>query len=111
MTAPYLVLAVITLASTLPSAYFSARELRNPDAEARRVGRYLVVRSVALVLVAVVPLVHHSVGWLAAVAVAMIIVQASDAVLGLARKQTRFVIGPAVTAAATVAALLWLLHG
>jgi hypothetical protein len=103
------VLAVVTLASTLPSAYFSARELRNPDAEARRVARYLVVRSAALLLVAVVPLVHYSIGWLAAVAVAMTIVQASDAALGLARRNARFVIGPAVTAAATLGALWWVL--
>ena len=107
--APYLVLAVITLLSTLPSAWFSGLELRHPEAETRQVARYLMVRSLALLVVAVVPLVHRSAGWLVAVAVAMVLVQASDAVLGALRRKPMLVVGPAVTAVATVAALGWML--
>ena len=109
MSVPYLVLAVVTLLSTVPSLIFSAAELKHRDPEVRRVARYLTVRSGALLLVAVAPLVYPSVGWLAAVAVTMTIVQAGDAVLGLIRRQVVYIVGPAVTALATVAALAWLL--
>lgn len=110
MTAQYLVLAVLTLLSTVPSTFFSARELRNPHPETVRVARYLTVRSGALSLAAVVALVFVSPGWLLALAVIMALVQAADAVLAvLGRLKPVMVLGPIVAAVALVAAIAWLL--
>ncbi|ACZ23627.1 hypothetical protein Sked_37440 [Sanguibacter keddieii DSM 10542] len=72
---------------------------------------YALSRSVALVLVAVVAPVAGSVGFLAAVAVVMVVVQAGDSVVG-AKVRDRFkTFGPAATAAANLAALVWMLAG
>lgn len=110
MTAQYLVLAVLTLLSTVPSTFFSARELRNPHPETVRVARYLTVRSGALSLASVVALVFVSPGWLLALAVIMALVQAADAVLAvLGRLKPVMVLGPIVAAVALVAAIAWLL--
>lgn len=109
MSGPYLVLAIVTALSTLPSAYFSGKEVRHADAAVRQVARYLMVRSVALIVVALVALVHQSNGWLAAVAVAMIVVQTSDAFLGAAQRRTLLVVGPGVTALTLAVTLVWLL--
>ena len=109
MTAARLSLTLLTLASAAVSLVFSVRALRQPDPQRLMVAHYTVARSVALFAVAVVPLFVALDGWLIAVAVAMIVVQALDAVVGIARRDPVFTIGPAVTAAANGAVLVWFL--
>lgn len=105
---PYLVLAIVTLISTLPSLYFSAVEMRSPEHTTRVVARYTTARSAALLVLAVVPLLGRHDGWLLAVALAMIIVQAVDGCIGTARRLVMFAVGPFATAAANTAAVAWL---
>jgi len=109
MTAAYLVLAIITVISAIPSLYFSSVEVRNPQRAAREIAWYTTARSAALLVLAVVPLCGRFDGWLLAVAVAMIIVQALDGAIGLTRGKPLHVIGPFITVVVHVAALIWFL--
>ncbi|GAA5153491.1 hypothetical protein GCM10025768_23230 [Microbacterium pseudoresistens] len=107
MSVPYLVLAIVTLISTVPSLYFSAAEIRSDDPAVRRVAWYTTARSAALFVLAVVALCGRFDGWLLAIAVAMIIVQAADGVIALRGGKAVMYIGPFATAAVTAAALVW----
>ncbi len=107
MDAPYLVLAIITLISTIPSLFFAAAEMRSRKPTTRVVARYTTARSAALLVLAVVPLFGQNDGWLLAIAAAMIIVQVVDGFIGTARRKPLLVIGPFVAAAANLAALIW----
>lgn len=107
MTAAYLVLAIITVISAIPSLYFSAVEVRNPQREAREIAWYTTARSTALLVLAIVPLFGRFDGWLLAIAIAMIIVQAVDGVIGLTRGKPLHVIGPFVTVVVHLAVLIW----
>ncbi|PWB92782.1 hypothetical protein C5689_16640 [Methylosinus sporium] len=69
---------------------------------------YACARSVALALVSLVPFVTGSAPWLAATACAMIVVQACDAAIGVTIEDRMKTFGPAGTALANLAALIWL---
>ncbi|MEP6761941.1 MAG: hypothetical protein ABJA93_11345 [Sporichthyaceae bacterium] len=71
---------------------------------------YALARSLALVTVAIVPIAGERREWLLAAAVAMILVQALDAVIGRRIHDTLKTIGPAVTAAVNLALLAWYLR-
>lgn len=115
MSAPYPVLAIITLISSAPSLFFSAVEIRSGDARKRVVAQYTTARSLALFVLALVPLFLHDDGWLLAIATAMLIVQAIDGVIALRARAAGLgtalvnIIGPFATAVASAAALWWFL--
>jgi hypothetical protein len=106
MDVPYIALAAITVISTIPSLFYSAVELRNPDAGARLIARYTTARSLALFLVALVPFFGHFEGWLLAIATAMVIVQVVDTVIGIPRRSIMMIAGPAVIAVLNLVALI-----
>lgn len=102
--------AVITLASALTSLGFSVAAVRAADAPGLTNARYAMSRSVALAIVSVVAIAYQSVPWLAAVAVAMVLVQAGDALVGRMERDAVKTVGPAATAVLNLAALLWMLQ-
>lgn len=70
---------------------------------------YALARSTAILVAAVIGLFSFSAAYVTAMALVMIIVQALDTVVGV-RIHDRFkTVGPAITAAANAAALIWLL--
>ena len=109
MSVAFWVTAAITLVSAGVSFGFSVAAVRRGSGEARTSALYTLARSAALLVVALVALFTHSYGVVVAVAGAMIIVQAVDAVIGILTKNRAATIGPVVLAALNAAALLWLL--
>ena len=81
--------------------------LRDPTSPGRTNAMYAFSRSVALAVTAAVVLFTHSSSWLRAVALAMVIVQASDAIVGATLRDRLKTVGPAFTAATSLAALLY----
>lgn len=78
--------------------------------EAERTGSmYAFARSLALLTVAVIAVFAGSIAFLAAIAVAMIVVQIADAVIGMQLRNRLKTIGPAMTAAVNAGVLIWLL--
>lgn len=106
MGAAYWVCAVVTLVSALTSAGFSVAACRDPRAGGHVPALYALSRSIAALVLAVVPLVHQSVEWLAAAAVAMILVQAGDVVVGRVQRDAMKTFGPAALAVLNLAALV-----
>jgi hypothetical protein len=96
------------------TAVSAAMSLGYSIAAARAVGRggppearYAVARSVALMVISVVPLLVERHDWLVSAAVAMILVQASDALVGVGIRDRLKTFGPAVAALTNLAVLLW----
>ena len=83
--------------------------MRSPEGPGRTNALYAFSRSLALA-VAVVVLFARSEDWLKAVAVAMTIVQAGDAVIGVQIRDRLKTVGPALTAAGNLAALVNLMR-
>ena len=104
----YLLLAILTLASASVSLFYAVKSVLDAagDPERGSLARYAGARSVALFLVALVPLFGRFDGWLLAVAFAMIVVQAIDAVIGIPQRKVALVVGPAVTAVLNLGALI-----
>lgn len=111
MDAAYLTLAILTLVSATPSLGYAVLSVREAagDHERTVVALYAATRSVALFVIALVPLVHRNDGWLTAAAVAMIIVQGLDVLVGVRRRQAAMIAGPAVLSLAVLVALLFFL--
>jgi hypothetical protein len=108
MPLSFWVCAVVTVISAVVSLGYSiAGLIRASDAD-RTASMYACARSVALAGVAVVALFAGSTPFLVAIAIAMVIVQAADAVVGGVTRDRLKTIGPAATAAANLAALMWL---
>jgi hypothetical protein len=108
MTIPFLLCASITAISAAISLGFSIAATFTAVADVRVAARYACARSVALALVSVIPFVTGSTPWLAAIACAMTIVQACDAAIGVTIGDRMKTFGPAGTALANLAALVWL---
>ncbi len=70
---------------------------------------YTLARSSALLAAAGVAFFTGSIAFVAAVAIAMVIVQAVDAGIGLATRNRMATIGPSLAALINLAALVWLL--
>jgi len=111
MSAAFWVCASVTAISSYVSLGYSIAGLRGATAETRVGFAYALARSVALAVAATVALFVGSSDYLVAVAVAMVIVQAADAVVGARFGDRVTTYGPAATAAANAAALVWLLAG
>jgi hypothetical protein len=99
----------ITAISAYVSLGYSVVGLRDATAEAKVGYMYALARSGALAAAATVALVTSSIGFVAAVAVVMIVVQGADAIVGTRIHDRLKTYGPAATAAANAAALVWLL--
>lgn len=111
MVTSFVVCAAITAISAFVSLGFSLAAIPHTVGNTRSLAFYACARSAALAAVAVVPFVNASVGWLEAVATAMIVVQGCDAIIGAASRDRMKTLGPAGTAVANFAALVWLLSG
>lgn len=109
MNIAYWACAGLTLISAAVSFGYSLAGLRAFGADARTPSLYALARSVALLVAAVAALFSGSVAFVAAVAIAMIIVQAIDAVIGGMIHDRLKTLGPAFTALLNLAALLWML--
>lgn len=111
MPLAFWICAAVTAISAAVSFGYSVAGLRGSDPGSRTPSQYAVARSLALVVVAAIAPFTGSVAFLTAVAVAaaMVIVQAADAVVGALRGDRFRTFGPAATAAGNLGALVWLL--
>ncbi len=99
----------ITAISALVSLGYSIAGLREADSAARTGSMYAFARSLALATVAVVAPLTGAAPFVVATAVAMVIVQAADAVIGAINRDRLKTFGPAGTAAVNLCTLVWLL--
>ncbi|UYM06277.1 hypothetical protein [Solicola gregarius] len=99
--------AVTAISAAVSLGYSIAGLVAAGDAD-RTASMYASARSAALAVVAVAAIFVGSVPFLAAVAVAMVLVQAADTVVGRLIRDRLKTIGPAATAAANLAASIWL---
>ena len=109
MSLPFLVCAAITVVSSLVSLGYSVAALLGASAGEVALARYAASRSVALAAICAVPLMTGSAGQLALAAGAMTIVQALDALIGFRAGDPMKTWGPAATATANLAAVIWML--
>lgn len=107
---PFYVCAFITAISALVSLGFSVASVLKSSGETRTSGLYTCARSFAFVVISIVPFVTGSRTWLSAVATGIILLQAADALVGITIRDTIKTFGPAGTAIANLAALVWLLN-
>jgi hypothetical protein len=105
MTLPFIICAFITAISAIVSLGFSMAASFSNQGEAQTMALYGSARSLALVIVAVVPFFTASTAWLLAVASGMTIVQACDAAIGLRIKDRMKTIGPVAIALLNAAAM------
>ena len=109
MSLAYWVSSAITVMSSLVSLGYAIASLMAAQREKREGFMYAFARSLALAAVAVIaPLALGEPG-LIAVAIAMIIVQSADAIIGGIIRDRIKTVGPAATAVANLAALMWVL--
>ena len=109
MTAPFLVCAAVTALSAVISLGFSIAAVSGTTGSARTLALYACARSLALTLISLGAFLTGSGPWLHAAAVAMIVVQGCDAVIGVTIGDRMKTFGPAGTALANLAALAWFL--
>ena len=111
MSAAYWSCAGVTVVSALVSLGYATAAVRGsaPGDPARTSSMYAFVRSLALGAVAVVVMLAQSVPALAVTALAMVLVQAGDAVVGAVIRDRLKTAGPATTAMANAVVLIWLL--
>jgi hypothetical protein len=110
MSAAFWVCAVVTVISAFVSLGYSITALTGSDPPARTSSMYASARSLALALTAVVALFVQSNTFLEAIALAMVLVQALDAIIGVRIHDRLKTIGPAATSLANAVALIWLLQ-
>lgn len=110
MSSGFWLCAAITVVSAVVSLGYSVAAVRGPGRSEPTEALYAFSRSSALAVAAVVVLFVRSEDWLRAVAVAMIIVQAGDAVIGARIGDRLKTVGPALTALANLAALVNLMR-
>lgn len=107
MQIEFWVCALITAVSAGVSFSYALSGWREAGPAGRTASMYAFSRSLALLVVALAALPARSTPFLAAIALAMIVVQAADAVGGSVEKDRLKTLGPAATAAANAAALAW----
>lgn len=106
MSTSYWICATITAVSAFVSLGYSLVALRSPDGVAATNAMYAFTRSFALAIGATVVLFTQSASWLRAIALAMVLVQAGDAVIGAQLRDRLKTGGPALTAVANLIALV-----
>jgi hypothetical protein len=109
VTVAYWFCAVVSLVSAAVSFGFSLAALRGRTGGEQTAGLYAFSRSIALLAVAVISLFTGSSLFVIAVAVAMVIVQAFDAAVGVTLRDRAKTAGPVVVGAVNLVALAWLL--
>lgn len=109
MTTPFILCATITAISAMISFGYSVAAVFSSSGQQRTMALYTCARSIAFVVVSAVPLLTGSLQWLEAAAVGMVIVQACDAAVGVILMDKVKMFGPAGTAIANLAALVWLI--
>jgi hypothetical protein len=102
------VCAAITATSAFVSLGFAVAAAISSRREARPPASYALSRSVALAAVSVVVLATRTYSALVVVALAMVIVQALDAVVGVTIRDPMKTAGPAALALVNLSALIWL---
>jgi hypothetical protein len=110
MTIPFLFCASVTVISAIISLGFSIVATFTTTREVRIAALYTCARSLALMLVSVVPFFTISTPWLLAITCGMIIVQTCDAAIGVTIKNRMKTFGPAGAALLNLAAVIWLLE-
>jgi len=101
--------AGVTAASALVSLGFSTAAVLSVRDQARTNAMYALSRSVALAAVSPVPLISQTRSSLLTIALAMVIVQALDAIVGgIIRDRTK-TFGPASLGALNLVVLVWFL--
>jgi hypothetical protein len=110
MSAAFWVCAAITAVSALVSLGYSIAALTGSDTPGRTNSMYATARSLALAVAAVTVLFVRSDSFLEAIALAMVVVQAGDAFIGVQIHDRLKTIGPALTALMNAIALIWLLQ-
>ena len=110
MTA-FWICAGVTAASAFVSLGFSVAALLSVRHQARTNANamYVLSRSVALAAVSLVPLISQTRSSLLTIALAMVIVQALDAVVGGTIRDRMKTFGPASLGALNLVALVWFL--
>ena len=103
--------AGVTAASALVSLGFSTAAVLSVRHQARTNANamYVLSRSVALAAVSLVPLISQTRSSLLTIALAMVIVQALDAVVGGIVRDRMKTFGPASLGAVNLVALVWFL--
>jgi hypothetical protein len=99
----------VTAASAFVSLGFSRAAVLAVRYQARTNALYVLSRSVALVAVSLVPLISQTRSSLLTIALAMVIVQALDAVVGGIVRDRMKTFGPASLGAVNLVALVWFL--
>ena len=108
MTA-FWICAGVTAASALVSLAFSTTAVLSVRRQARTNAMYVLSRSVALAAVSLVPLISQTRSSLLTIALAMVIVQAMDAIVGGIVRDRMKTFGPASLGALNLVALVWFL--
>ena len=109
MSVAFWICASVTVISSLVSGVYALIGFRAATRESRVPSMYALARSVALFIVAVIGLLSASIAFEAAAALALILVQGFDAGIGRVISDRVKTFGPAITALANVAALVWML--
>lgn len=109
MSVAYWVCAGFTVASAAVSLGFSIAGVAVARGEGRTPSLYAAARSIALFAVAVLALCSNAIPFVVAVSIAMVIVQALDAIVGFIIRNRVKTMGPAATALLGLLSLLWLL--
>ena len=110
MGVAFWVCAGVTVVSAAVSLGFSVATLPGSAARGDTSSMYASARSVALALTAVVAIFARSNSFLEAIALAMVIMQAVDAMIGVRLRDRFKTIGPAAISVANAIALIWLLQ-
>ena len=106
MSSAFRLCATITTISSVVSLGYSAAAVRNADGPGQTNARYAFSRSLALTAVTAAAVSTRSTDRLTVAAVAMTLVQGGDAVIGLHNRDRLKTLGPALTAAGNLAALI-----
>jgi hypothetical protein len=101
--------AGVTVASAFVSLGFSVAAVVSAHDRARTNAMYALSRSVALAVVSLVPLFSQTRSSLLTIALAMVIVQALDAVVGATIRDRMKTFGPAALGLLNLVALVWFL--
>lgn len=101
--------AVLTVISAGVSAGYAIAGLRGSVGDARTASKYALARSAALLITAIAAPVVGLPAFVAAIALAMILVQAFDAVVGATIRDPWRTYGPASLSAIGIACLIWAL--
>ncbi len=110
MTSAFWACAVVTSLSAVISTGFSLAALRS-SGNALVGAMYTSSRSIALAIASFVPIFTGSRSWLMAIAVAMVTVQALDALIGIKQHDVMKTAGPATLSSLNLVVLVWLTVG